>query len=387
MHIVQAKYLRGLTVVVILMSTLTLVACSTAPASPPSTDRFPPEVETQMAQIVEDQMTQSLIPGVIAGVWIPGRGTWIHAAGVANLDSGELMDPTMHFRIASNTKTFTANRILQLADKDELELDDPLSKWIPDFPNGSSITIRQLLNMTSGIFSFTEDDGFNQAYTDHPLETLTPEQEVELAITHPPYFLPGQGYHYSDTNYTLLGMILEKATGNQVEEEITKNILVPLGLDETSFPTTPAMPLPFAHGYRLQNTASGTTYKDITLSDPSVPWTGGAMISTLDDLKDWVKALGKGGLLSVEMHKEQLQWVPVPGQERWNVQYGLGIFSLGGFLGHTGAIFGYNSFMGYLPSADATIIVLANLSTNDSSEAAFIFLKLAQLLFPGFPTP
>ena len=103
MHIAQAKYLRGLTVVVILMSTLILVACSTAPASLPSTDRFPPEVETQMVQIVKDQMTQSLIPGVIAGVWIPGRGTWIHAAGVANLDSGELMDPTMHFRIASNT--------------------------------------------------------------------------------------------------------------------------------------------------------------------------------------------------------------------------------------------------------------------------------------------
>lgn len=98
---------------VMLMSTLTLIACSTAPANPPSTDRFPPEVETQMAQIIKDQMTQSLIPGVIAGVWIPGRGTWIHAAGVANLDSGELMDSTMYFRIASNTKTFTANHCTQ----------------------------------------------------------------------------------------------------------------------------------------------------------------------------------------------------------------------------------------------------------------------------------
>lgn len=387
MWIRQANALRGLSVVVISISALTLVGCSTAPTGLPSPDRFPPEVETQMVQIVKDQMTQSFIPGVIAGVWIPGQGTWIYAAGVANLDSGEGMDPAMHFRIASNTKTFTANRILQLADKDELELDDPLSKWISDFPNGSQITIRQLLNMTSGIFSFTEDDGFNQAYTNNPLEKLTPEQEVAIAIAHPPYFPPGQGYHYSDTNYTLLGMILEKATGNQAEDEITKNILVPLGLEETSFPTTPAMPEPFAHGYRLESTASGTIYKDITLADPSVPWTGGAMISTLDDLKDWAKAWGKGGLLSVEMHRQQLMWVPIPGQERWNVQYGLGIFSLGGFLGHTGAIFGYNSFMGYLPSADATIVVLANLSTNDSGEAAFIFLKLAQLLFPGFPTP
>ncbi len=190
--------------------------------------------------------------------------------------------------------------------------------------------------MTSGIFSFAENDGFNQAYADNPLQTLTPQQEVDIAITHPPYFLPGQRYHYSDTNYTLLGMILEKATGNPVEAEITRNTLIPLGLDQTSFPTTPAMPVPYAHGYCLQSTASGTAYEDITLSDPSVPGTGGAMISTLDDLKDWVKALSKGGLLSVEMHREQLQWVQVPGQERWNMQYGLGILSLGVFLGHTG---------------------------------------------------
>ncbi len=134
MRIVQVKSLRDLTVVALLMPALTLVACGTAPASPTSTDRFPAEVEAQMAQIVKDQMTQSLMPGVIAGVWIPGRGTWIHAVGVADLESGELMDPTMHFRIASNTKTFTANHILQLADEDELELEDPKSKWIPDFP-------------------------------------------------------------------------------------------------------------------------------------------------------------------------------------------------------------------------------------------------------------
>lgn len=125
MRIDQVDTLRGLTVAVILMSTLIVVACSTAPANPSSTDRFPPEVETQMSQIVKDQMTQSLIPDVIAGVWIPGRGTWIHAAAVAHLDSGEPMDPTMHFRIASSTKTFAANCILQLADEDERCKEDP----------------------------------------------------------------------------------------------------------------------------------------------------------------------------------------------------------------------------------------------------------------------
>lgn len=97
------------------MSALILVACSTLPTSTPSTDQFPPKLETQMAQIVKDQMTKFLIPGVIAGVWIPGRGTWIHTAGVSNLDSGEPMNPTMHFHIASNTKTFTPTTARSLA--------------------------------------------------------------------------------------------------------------------------------------------------------------------------------------------------------------------------------------------------------------------------------
>lgn len=370
----------------ILASTLLLFTLSSCGGeSEPSAPAFSDDLQRQMQQIVEDAMARENMPGVIVGVWVPGEGEWVAAFGEADIETGRAMTTGDKVRIASNTKTFVATLVLQLADEGKLSLDDPLEKYIPGVPYGNEITVRNLLNMTSGIYSFSEDETFLAEFTADPLMELTPEEEVEIALAHPPNFAPGEDWEYSDTNYEILGIIVEEVTGNAIEDEMRKRIIEPLGLENTFFPTTPDMPPGHAKGYVL--TGNGEL-EDFTMSSPSVPWAGGAMISNLEDLRIWVKALATGELLSEEMHEQQLVWMDVPGLENVDGKYGLGIISLAGFQGHNGAIFGYNSVMLYLPEDDATIVVLANESTNFSQETMPIFFDIAKLLFPEqFPSP
>lgn len=121
-------------------------------------------------------------------------------------------------RIGSITKTFTATVVLQLVDEHKLGLDDPVSTYLPAVPNGSNITVRQLLNMTSGLFNYTEDDGFNQMWDAQPGWVWADAELLAAAFAHPPYFPPGKGFHYSNTNYELLGMIAAKLGGAPLAE-------------------------------------------------------------------------------------------------------------------------------------------------------------------------
>ncbi len=370
------SFLRLAVCAALLLLALPLASCGREPESAPS---FSEELQQDMEAKVRDLMEQESIPGAVVGVWVPDRGEWVAAFGLADIESGRPMTVDDKVRIASNTKTFTATLVLILADEGLLDLDDRVEEYVRGVPYGDEITIRQLLNMTAGIFSFSEDEGFLDAFTSDPLMEMTPQESLDIALAHPPDFPPGQGWHYSDTNYEILGMIAEQVTGNDVEDEIDKRIIEPLGLSHTSFPTTPDMPEGHSRGYVLQEDGTLTDYTRVS---PSVPWAGGAMISNLEDLKIWAKALAGGELLSGEMHAQQLDWVEVPELANVEGRYGLGIMSLGGFLGHNGAIFGYNSTVLYLPEEDATIVVLANKSTNSSQESMLIFITLAKMLFP-----
>lgn len=366
----------GLVVILGMVVTLLLGACAQKAPS------FSPEVAQQMRQVVEEAMAEDNIPGAVVGVWVPGEGTWVKAIGKANIETGRDIESTDKFRIASITKTFTATVILQLVDEGKLSLDDTLNQFVPEVPDSDKITIRQLCNMTSGIFGISEDEGFYDTLVNDPLKKWTHRELLDVALKHDPYFPPGEGWHYSDTNYTpLLGMIIEQVTGNKVEEEIQTRIVEPLGLKDTSLPEEPYMSGEYSHGYMLKD--DGGELVDITETDPSAPWTGGAMISNLDDLKVWAKALADGRLLSETAHEEQLTWVDMPGMAAIGGQYGLGISSVAGFLGHNGEILGYNSVMYYLPSRDATIIVLLNKCyPGQASVADEIFVGIAKILFP-----
>jgi D-alanyl-D-alanine carboxypeptidase len=350
-------------------------------SQPPFPPPFPLETQAALQQIVEQRLTEAGSPGAAVGVWIPGRGTWVHAQGTGDLATGAPIRVADRFRIGSITKTFAATVLLQLVDEGRLQLDDHLEPYVSGVPNGDRITIRQVLGMTAGIFSYTADATFEAEYDADPLMPFSLQELLVILRRHPPDFLPGEGVHYSDTNYYLLGLIIEQLTGQHVGEAIDQRIVQPLRLTSTSYPTTPDMPEPYAHGY---NAESNGALRDVTRSNPGAAGAAGAMLSTLDDLRLWTEALAHGALLSPTMQRERLQWSVFPGGEAVNYRYGLGILAFDSFIGHSGGIAGYESMAVHLPEANATIVVLANKSGLFGGGAAQpIFLEIANLLFPG----
>lgn len=194
---------------------------------------------------------------------------------------------------------------------------------------------------------------------------------------HPADFAPGTQVRYSNSNTYLLGLIIEQVTGQSAGEAITDRIIGPLGLRGTSFPTTPEMPTPYAHGYEAA--APGDPLRDVTRSNPAVPWTSGAMISTLADLRTWASALANGSLLSAALQRERLQGNPMPGtRPGFDLRYGLGLVTLNGLIGHSGGIAGYGSWMLHDPAADATLAIVVT-----RTEAADpLLISLLPLVFP-----
>jgi D-alanyl-D-alanine carboxypeptidase len=315
-------------------------------------------------------------------VFAPGKGVLVKNYGTSDVPAGSPMRARDHVRIASISKTFTGIAVMRLIDRGRLKLGDRLSEFVKGIPNGDLITIRQLLGMTAGIYDFTRETAFNAAFSANPNIPWKPADVLKILRdpANPPNFAPGEMVSYSDSNYVLLGIIIRKITGRSPEAVITDKIVEPLGLDSTSFPRTSAMPRPFARGYYAGDDGMGVL-RDYSFVNPAVPWTAGAMISNLGDLRDWALALGTGELLSKKAFRQQRQFRPInnPGLNVW---YGLGMFKLQGWIGHNGAIYGYNTAMFFLPSERATILVTANKSTNFSEDALAMFIGIARHLYP-----
>jgi D-alanyl-D-alanine carboxypeptidase len=279
------------------------------------------------------------------------QGRWRGSAGEARLGTGRPVPVNGRFRVGSITKSFVATVVLQLSAERRLRLDDPIERHLPGLvPGGAGITVRQLLNHTSGIFNYTEDSEAlplvgAEFLAQTRFRTYRPEQLVRIATAHPPYFPPGQGWHYSNTNYILAGLIIEKVTGRPYGHEVERRIIRPLGLRHTYVPgRSPFVPGPHAHGYLGPYAGEDPELRtvDITNVNPTWAWAAGEIISTTADLNRFYTALFGGRLLRPAQLAEMRATVPVePGYS-----YGLGVYSLdlpcGGRLwGHDGGIHGY----------------------------------------------
>lgn len=357
-----------------------------ATATPGGADgaSFPADTVLSLEAIVDGALAATFTPGALVGVWYPGQGEWQKAAGIGDLVTGAPVTRDDHVRIASNTKTFVGVVVLQLVDEGAIGLDDPLDQYVPGVPNGGDITLRQVLGMSAGIADFITDPRIAVDYAADPLLAFTPADALAIIRASTPDFAPGQRVQYSNSNYVLLGLIVEAVTGRALAEEIAARILRPLGLTHTSFPTTAEMPEPYLHGYAAE--ALGDTLVDASRSNPDVPWGSGAMISTLADLRIWVEALATGALLSPATFAAQRELGPVvstPGRE---LGYGLGLLSYNGLLGHNGGIVGYSSWMLHDPETGATLIIVTNRSGITGGTADPILGGIVQRLFPDrFP--
>jgi D-alanyl-D-alanine carboxypeptidase len=298
-------------------------------------------------------------PGAIVGVRTP-KGTFIEAYGVSDRDTGVPMTTDLHMRIGSVTKTFTGTVILQLAEDGKLSLDDPIDEYVPGVPNGDRITLRLLADMTSGVASYSVNPAFGERlFGDPEGVTFTPDELVAYGLADSPIFEPGAMYNYSNTNFILLGKVIEEVTGRPVFDVIRRRIIKPLGLSETSWPgDTTELPSPYAEGYTLQgNEATPELPDNATHWNPSWAWTAGGLVSTMDDLLTYDRALGTGqGLLDRGMQTERLTSFP-PSSD---YAYGLALGCVGGWVGHTGELPGYNTSLYYDTTRDFTVVVMTN---------------------------
>src|SRR5581483_622324 len=187
-------------------------------ASAQSSTAMSDSAEPAYASALRPQLVQLLqtllVPSAAVIVRSPRLGDWSATFGTRQLGGAQPVTLADHVRIGSNTKPMTGTVILQLVDEDALSLDDPVSKYRPDVPNGDQITITQLLNMRSGLYNYSESAEFNQALDDTPNRVWKPHDLLAIAFQQPPYFAPGTGYHYSNTNTVLLGLIIEQLTGD-----------------------------------------------------------------------------------------------------------------------------------------------------------------------------
>lgn len=311
---------------------------------------------------LEQSFSESGAPGVVAAVQTP-EDTWVGTLGVADLSSEEPMSADMHQRIGSVTKTFTGSLLLQAAADGLLSLDDTIDEYVEDVPNGDEITLRQMANMTSGIASYTFDEQWQNAYFSDPQRIWRPEELAQIGIEDSPAFDPGTEFQYSNTNTVLLGLVLEQVSGKPIGDLYREGIIEPLGLQQTSFPDAAdsSLPDPHAQGYTLQGQDEGEPI-NATDWNPSWGWTAGAMISTVDDLLVYGRALGTGeGLLPPEQQAERLDsFSGGPPPLTADKDYGIGLVNDHGWLGHTGELPGYNTVVSYNPELDATVVVEVN---------------------------
>jgi D-alanyl-D-alanine carboxypeptidase len=261
----------------------------------------------------------------------------------------------MHSRIGSVTKTFTGTLILQLAQDGRLKLTDTIDRYYHGVPNGDRITLNQLATMTSGIASYYTDD-FLTLYFAHPETVFTPDQLIGYGLSASPVFEPGERFDYSNTNTILLGVVVEKVTGQPVADVLREKIFGPLGLTGTSLPdVSPEIPPPHPRGYTLQGIPPHTNPVDATDWSPSFGWTAGGMISTVDDLLTYDRALGTGQkLVSRDSQVSRLTSWPEP------AGYGFALGCVDGWVGHTGELPGFNTALYYDTTSDTSVVVLVN---------------------------
>ncbi|MEO1055581.1 MAG: serine hydrolase domain-containing protein [Actinomycetota bacterium] len=322
-------------------------------------DELDADTSTALATAAMESFAAASTPGAVIGVRTP-EGTWVSTIGSADIEGSAPITADIHQRIGSITKTFTVTALLQLAEAGELSLDDPIGDYIEGTPSPDA-TLRQLAQMQSGIPSYTLDDAFQEILFTQPDTVWTPEELVGLVADNDPDFAPGEELFYSNTNTVLLGQVIEQVTGQPIQEVLQQQIIEPLGLTGTLFPTDSSIPDPHPRGYTTQGQDDALP-ADATDWDPSWGFTAGAMISTLDDLLTYSEALATGdGLLGAELQAERIDStvtdVPPNTPQR---SYGIGIGSQQGWYGHSGELPGFNTFMQHHLDSGITVIVMTN---------------------------
>lgn len=368
---------------------------------------------------VDAAAKELLVPGAVVRLRTP-QGSF--EALVGTTERGTQAPPAIdtHFRIASNTKTMTAALTVLLVQDGKLRFDDPVSAYVPGVPGGENITIAQLLTMRSGLYNYTNAPELSATLDADPTKAWTPQEVLDLAFAHPPNFPPGTEYEYNNTNYALLGLVAEAVGGRPLAQQFEDRLLGPHGLRQTSLPAADdtTLPEPYSHGYMYGGSAyamgdqeypadmqaaarNGTLQPhDYTNQNPSYATAAGSAVSTADDMATWIRALVSGKVFDPTF---QQQWLDSPQPEDPGnpdgQRYGYGISHQrfgpnAAMYYHGGELPGFNSFIGYDPDNDVTLVVWTNLtlSPDGKTTANALLPTILDQIYAGLslapaPTP
>jgi D-alanyl-D-alanine carboxypeptidase len=375
---------------IIFLSLLAFASSTAMPANAAAPSSSPPSANDPTVRRAIDAVVQQVratyggktpVPGVLVGVWDASGGSYRRGYGYADVATKQPMSLDEHFRIGSNTKTFVVAVLLQLVDERKLSLDDTVAHFDlgVTVPNGDKITVRQLCDMRSGLVEAFDDPQLQKEAAD-PNRQFTAQHTIAWALRQKPYFAPDGGYHYSNTNYLLLGMIVEKVTHDSVGDQIRKRLLQPYGLTQTSYPDTQGMPKPWAHGYGF---TQQRTWDDVSGTVPvSLMGSAGAMISDMADIKRWI-ALYTTGKVSGRQTYAALKTCKWTGEG--NLYFGLALGCSAGWYGYTGGLPGYNTADYYFPSKGVAIVAWVD-TQNDKplpGVANAVFRGIAKIMTPN----
>ncbi|MBN6036530.1 serine hydrolase [Amycolatopsis sp. 195334CR] len=348
---------------------------------------------TASAQVAEHAETQAALNSYLAHAG-PGAsvyagdatGSWSVQSGTATPGKNVAIKPDDHFRVASQTKIFTAAAVLKLVDDGAVQLDAPIEGYLPGVVTGNGydgtlITVRQLLQHTSGIAE-------NQTA---PNPQAGPDGIFSLAelvrdgLSHTPVFPPGGGFQYSNTNYQILGLLIEAVTGQPAEEAIAARIFQPLGLTGTSFPANKSLPAPYLHGYEGGRIGPIYFWNDVSnWLDPNLLRTAGSAVSTQTDLAEFEQSLAAGEVVSPALLAEMRETVAIPGGAHaiTGDGYGLGAFRLdlpcgGQAWGHAGDTKGYSSLTMATDDGRYASLVTNTIVTSTNNPGRFTVVETA----------
>ncbi len=391
-------------------STTTASGTTTTAGTTSPSSALKPIDQAALQSVVEKAVKDMQVPGAVVAIRTP-QGSYTVAVGTTELDKKTPPAPNTHFRIASNSKTMTAALVVLLAQDGKLKFTDPVSDYVLDVPNGDHITVADLLTMRSGLYNYTSAPELAAQLDADPAKVWTPQEVLAIAFAHPPNAAPNTKYEYNNTNYALLGLIAEKAGGRPLAEQLQNRLFGPLGLAQTSLPAVDdtSIPSPYSHGYMyggsvhamvddpypadLKAAGKAGTLKpvDYTHQNPSYAHAAGGVISTADDMATWMRALVSGKVFDADY---QRQWLGSPQAEDpdkpdWQ-KYGYGISyqrfgPTAAMYYHGGEMPGFNSFMGYDPDSDVSLVIWTNLtlSLDDQTTAQALLSTVLDEIYSG----
>jgi len=333
-------------------------------------------LEEKLQAVLDESIEDLDGRGVSAAIIMPGKPIWKGVAGISHDTVG--ISPDMLFAIGSITKNFVATLALKLAEEGKLSLEDSLHAWLPTYPHiDSTITIRQLLNHSSGIYMFWSNQKIWDDLKKDRTRIWTPE-EVLSYIREPYGFAPGKGFRYSNTNYLLMATIIERVTGSSLSTEFRGRFWQPLGIKNAYLSIEEEMPDNMAHVFG-DNFNNDGSILDLTYlpraSHESITYGSGGLFMTAEDLALWCNALFEGEVLQAQSLEEMLEFREI-GFGRKNRGIGLGVerfvkrMSSGETaVGHSGANIGTSTYMVHLPDHHISVAVMINSFDHSRSQA------------------